>query len=251
MKKLLCFPLLLLSLFAYAQEEDENTGKFRFGTYLGVLISYPGALDELNRQLRDAQRLDVPSQITGVSLGFSQRFADQNSYIAPRLSYFQATDMNDSEDHTRLSIWEFSVTSHYDLIPDKKWLAYPYLGLGLNHARLDLVLVTEADDFASSLQNIGQGAERERYVSHGVMSFIDIGLGAERALHFVDDVRVYLGVSGGYRLSFSEPWSIDGLRQFSGTNFSTQGWLLEIKLRSELVDPGRRSKKRGLIKHFQ
>jgi hypothetical protein len=164
------------------------------------------------------------------------------------LSYFSATDTEDSDDHTRLRVWEFSTTSHYDLLPNQNWLAYPLLGLGLNVAQLNLLQQTSAS-FQNSLAIAGSGVQRQKY-STDLMLFADLGVGAERALRF-PEATLFLGVSGGYRLSFSEPWNIDNLRYFTETEFSTQGWLFEIKLRSEIADPEKRNASRGLFQFFQ
>jgi len=247
MRKLLYLPLLFTVVSVYAQEKD-STKNLRFGTYTSIYNLYPNALENLNQQLRSNERLDLSDNIQGVSVGFTQRFEDQNSYLALRSSFFSATDMEDSDDHTRLRIWELSATSHYDVVPNQNWLAYPYLGIGANIANLVLLTQTPSS-FENSLGNPVTTSLRQQYKTDLTL-FADLGAGVERALRF-PEATVYLGVSGGYRLSFSEPWSLDNLRYFTESEFSTQGWLFEIKLRSEIADSENRQNSRGLFKFFQ
>lgn len=81
-----CLAFVLPGLAAYAQEADST--ELRFGTFISVYSLYPPALTDLNRQLDAAERLDLRDNILGVSLGFTQRFADQNSYLATRFTFF-------------------------------------------------------------------------------------------------------------------------------------------------------------------
>lgn len=245
-KAFICFLLLLIGITAYSQEKDSS--QLRFGTYISVYNIYPDALNDLNRQLYAAERLDLNDNILGVSLGFTQRFAEQNSYLASRFTLFSATDLDDSDDHTRLRIWEFSTTGHYDLIANDNWLGYPYLGVGANIASLTLLMQTPST-FQGSLETPASETLRHQYITD-LMIFADLGLGVERVLRF-PEANVYLGFSGGYRLSFGEPWSLDNLRYFTESEFSTQGWMFEVKLRSEIADPKRRQNSRGLFKFFQ
>jgi len=247
MRNLLCLALLFLAFTAYSQEND-SINKLHFGTYFSVYTLNPKALTDLNQQLKAADRLDLNDNIVGISFGFTQRFANQNSYMATKLNFFSATDMEDSDDHTRLRVWEFSTTSHYDLLPNQNWLAYPLLGLGLNVAQLNLLQQTPAN-FQNSLAIAGSGVQRQKYTTD-LMLFADLGVGAERALRF-PEASLFLGVSGGYRFSFSEPWNIDNLRYFTETEFSTQGWFFEIKFRSEIADPEKSNASRGLFQFFQ
>ncbi len=247
MRNLLCLALLFLAFTAYSQEND-STNRLRFGTYFSVYNLNPTALADLNQQLKAAERLDLNDNIVGVSFGFTQRFAEQNSYLVTRLSYFSATDTEDSDDHTRLRVWEFSTTGHYDLLPNENWLAYPLLGVGVNLATLNLMAQTPVS-FEESISMIDNQVLRQQYTTD-LMLFADLGVGAERALRF-PEATLFLGVSGGYRFSFSEPWNIDNLRYFTETEFSTQGWLFEIKLRSEIADPEKRNASRGLFQFFQ
>jgi len=245
-KAFFCLNLLLVGTAAYPQEKDST--ELRFGTYVSVYNLYPNALTDLNRQLDAAQRLDLNDNILGVSLGFTQRFSDQNSYLASRFTFFSANDWEDSDDHTRLTVWEFSTTGHYDLIANNNWLGYPYLGVGANIASLTLLTQTPTS-FQNSLSRPASETLRQRYVTD-LMIFADLGLGIERVLRF-SEANVYLGFSGGYRLSFGEPWSLDNLRYFSESEFSTQGWMFEVKLRSEIANPKSRQDSRGLFKFFQ
>lgn len=247
MKRYTFLPLLSLFFAAHAQEADSSQN-FQFGTYLSFSNLYPDALLQLNQQLRSAQRLDLRDDILGVNFGFTQRFADQNSYLTTRLGFFSMTDTEDSDDHTRLNLWELSAIGHYDVIPNHNWLAYPYIGLGFNVASLNLLTQTPST-FEASLSTPDDGLLRQKYRA-GLMTFADLGLGLERALRFTD-VTLFIGAKGGYRFSFSEPWNIDGLRYFTETEFSTQGWMFELVLRSELADPQNSRNKRGLFEFFQ
>jgi hypothetical protein len=241
-----CLTILLLGSSAYAQEADST--QLRFGTFISFYNLYPDGLSELNQQLDAAERLDLNDNILGVSLGFTQRFADQNSYLATKFSFFSATDMEDSDDHTRLRIWEISTTGHYDLIANDNWLGYPYLGVGANIASLTMLTQTPGS-FQSSLSSPASELQRQQYVTD-LMLFANLGMGIERALRF-PEATLYLGFNGGYRFSFSEPWSLDSLRYFTETDFSTQGWMFEIKLRSEITDPKSRQNARGMFQFFQ
>jgi len=247
MKNFFLLSLLLCSLSSLAQEQD-STSTLRFGTYLSIQSAYPQKLSGLNQQLRDAQRLDLNDQMIGVSFGFTQRFSDQNSYTAAEIGFYTMTNTEDSDDHTRLTVWEFSATGHYDLVPDQDWLVYPYLGLGLNTASLRLLTQTP-NTFAAGLANPANAPVEQNYRTD-FMSFLDLGAGVERALRFPQTI-IYLGISGGYRFSLSEPWSVDNLRYFTETDFSLQGWMLELKLRSELANRANQQRHRGLFKFFQ
>lgn len=141
-----------------------------------------------------------------------------------------------------------STTGHYDLIANDNWLGYPYLGVGANIASLTTLTQTPTS-FQNSLDNPVNETQRQQYVTD-LMLFADLGLGVERVLRF-PEANLYLGVSGGYRLAMGEPWSLDNLRYFTESEFSTQGWLFEIKLRSEIADPNNRQNSRGLFRFFR
>jgi len=250
--KHLIFALLLLGFSTSIQaQSQDSTAQMKFGSYLSLLFNGPQQLSDLNQQLRAAQQLRIGENLVGASVGFTTRFADQNSYSLLKFSFLSSASTEDTNLKTSLMIGEISAVGHYDLLPNPNWLVYPYLGVGVNFARLRIATYDLNGNFASSLTNLGnEEVQQKTYYSETFMSFLDLGAGIERVLRF-NGVDAYLGLSGGYRFSGETSWELEGVKNFFNTSFSTQGWVFEVKLRSELTTPTDPDKNRGLFRFFQ
>ena len=252
MRNLLIFAFLLSPFFTFAQEKD-STNTIKTGFYLSVTAAgAPSALDDLNRQLRAAGQLPVTDGLIGGSIGITSRFADQNSYSVTRLSMLVATDEEpDSDQDTRLMVWELAIFGHYDLIANPNWLVYPYLGLGYNYGRLTISSVAPDNNFQNSLSNPGDDEiVQKKYGTDGLMLFGELGGGVERVLRLPGS-DVYVGMSGGYRLSTSNSWTLGGIKTFDDASFTTQGWMFEFKFRFEVNPASQQEASRGLFKFFK
>lgn len=249
MKKLLILTFLLLSFSAFAQKRD-STNMIKTGFYVNVMtVSASSALDDLNQQLRAAGQLPVTAGLFGVSAGFTSRFADQNSYGAARLSLLTTADEDPNENQaTQLTVWELSVMGHYDLLPNPNWLVYPYLGIGTSYARLAVSSVEPGNNFQNSLSNPGDDEIMQKKYG-ALMIFGELGGGIERILRF-SNTDAYLGISGGYRLSTDEPWSLNNVKAFDNASFNTNGWMFEFKFRVEMNPKPGEEAPRGLYKFF-
>ena len=248
MKICISIILLLLSGHIMAQQADSTT--FKTGSYVSFTVNDARSLTDLNRQLQAAGHAPIVEALIGITLGVTNRFADQNSYSASRLSLLVASDdaLDDSR-KTTLLVWELAGFGHYDLITNPKWLAYPYLGTGVNYGRLMVSAIEPTGNFQNSLNNLGNNeVVQKRYGSDGLMLFGELGAGVERVLT-LQNSDLYIGLSGGYRLSTDRSWALSGVKTFDAS-FSTQGWMFEVKTRAE-VRPERTSKvSRGLFKFF-
>lgn len=130
-----------------------------------------------------------------------------------------------------------------------KWLVYPYLGVGVNYAWLTVSSVVSNVNFQTSLANPGiEEVEQRRYRTDGLMLFGELGVGVERVLKLAD-ADLYIGLSGGYRVSTSNGWVLKGVK-FYDASFSTQGWVIELKFRAE-EQSNRPRTNRGLFKFFK
>ena len=249
MKKLLIAALLLLPLWLLAQEKD-STNTLVTGSYASTTVAFSNRLSALNRQLRTAGQLPLSEALIGVSLGVTNRFADQNSYQSTRLSLLTTRDeSSNSNQDTHLILGELSFFGNFDVVASPRWLVYPYIGAGVNYARLTVSSVVSNANFQTSLANPGiQEVDQKRYGTDGLMLFGELGLGVERSIKLSDGV-VFVGLSGGYRLSTSNSWVLKGVK-FYDASFNTQGWVIELKLRAEEHSDSN-GRNRGLFKFFK
>ena len=239
----------LLSFRTMAQEQDSAI--FKTGVYFSMTINGARGLTDLNEQLRAAGHVPLVEALIGASLGVTNRFADQNSYSATRVSLLiSSDDALDNSRSTNLLVWEFANFAQYDLIANPKWLVYPYLGTGLNYARLTVSNADPGGSFQNSLNNLATPeVVQKKYGSDGLMLFGELGGGVERVLKLPGS-DVYVGLSGGYRLATDRSWVLDGVKAFN-ESFSTQGWTFELKFRFEANPEENPEVRRGLFKFFQ
>jgi hypothetical protein len=249
MKKLLLITLLLpLSLLA---QENDSTNALKYGGYVSFNVLGARDLSTLNDQLRAAGQLPVLDAFLGFSVGFTSRFADQNSYTGARLSLHGAGDTETaSNQQTRLWVGELGSFSFYDLVANPNWLVGPYLGFGFSYARLAVSSVESNVGFQSSLANPASvEVVTKRYGTDGLMLYGELGAGVERVLK-LNGVDFYIGLSGGYRLSTRDAWMLDNTKVFD-TSFGTQGWTFELKYRFEARPDRMDRSARGLIRFFK
>ena len=197
MKKLLLITLLFpLSLLA---QENDSTNVLKYGGYVSFNALGARDLSNLNDQLRAAGQLPITNTLVGFSLGFTSRFADQNSYTGARLSLHGSGDIEtESNQQTRLWVAELGSFSFYDLVANPKWLVGPYLNYGFSYARLAVSSVENNLNFQSSLANPASvEVVTKRYGTDGLLLFGELGAGAERVLK-LNGVDFYIGLSGGY-----------------------------------------------------
>ena len=249
MKNAFIFFLVLATVPALCQDSD-SANTFQTGFYVSVMAAgASSSVDDLNQQLRAAGQLPVGESLIGTSVGFTTRFADQNSYGAVRLSTLMGAEEDaDTNQKTRLSVWELTSMGHYDLVSNFNWLVYPYLGIGAVYHRLVVSSLTSGGTFQGSLAQLNDDeVVQKRYGSDGLSIFGELGGGVERVLK-LSGSDMYIGISGGYRLARPEVWSLEGLKAFDSA-FSTTGWIFEFKLRFEQRPNAERP--RGLFRFFQ
>lgn len=249
MKKL--FLVTLLFPFSLLAQENDSTNALKYGGYVSFNALGARDLSNLNNQLRAAGQLPVTNTFVGFSLGFTSRFADQNSYSGARLSVYGSGDTEtESNQQTRLWVAELSSFSFYDLVANPSWLVGPYLGFGFSYARLAVSSVENNLNFQSSLANLAiVEVVTKRYGTDGLQLFGELGAGAERLLK-LNGMDFYVGLSGGYRLSTRDAWMLDSTKAFDA-DFGTQGWTLELKLRFEARPDRMTRSARGLIRFFK
>ena len=249
MKVLNTLVLLLLPFFTMAQPSDSAV--FKTGAYSSVTISGARQLASLNQQLRAAGHAPLTEALVGFSLGVTNRFADQNSYTTSRLSWLATADDNANDSRqTTLSVWELASFAHYDVVANPKWLAYPYLGFGTNYARLVVSNAELGGSFQNSLNNLGTPeVVQKKYGSEALMLFGELGGGVERVLK-LQGTDLYIGLSGGYRLSTERAWVLQGVKSFA-SSFGTQGWMAELKFRFETNPERNPEVRRGIFRFFE
>ena len=249
MKKFAFIVLLLIPGWTIAQQQDSAT--FRTGTYVSSTVSGARSLTYLNQQLQTAGHVPLLEALVGVAVGVTKRFADQNSYQAARVSILvSADDALDNSRSTSLLVAELGSFTYYDLIANPKWLAYPYLGIGVNYGRLTVSAIEPNSNFQTSLNNLGDDEViQKRYGSDGLMLFGELGGGVERVLT-LQGTDLYLGLSGGYRISTKRSWVLKGVKTY-GDAFSTQGWTFELKVRLEMNPNYTPKVSRGLLRFFK
>ena len=256
MKKLLL--LVLFSSFCCLEvmaQFYDSASVWRPGFYMGFPIQQLD-LSELNRELGLAGIPEISSTMAGFSLGFVNRHRDQNSYGLTQFSYLSTfDDGNDAGSDGRLDLWKLTFSGQYDVIPSEKWLGYPYLGFGVNLARLRVSSVTNINSFPVSLGNLNSPDELVKRYTSGLMINGRLGAGIERRLIFPGAIN-YFGFSAGYELSPSAEWRTGGANYFLANSpaFRTNGWVFELRFRFE-YDPTTLTEKekqpRGLFKFFQ
>ena len=195
--------------------------------------------------------MPVLDAFIGFSMGFTSRFADQNSYTGARLSLLGAGDTEtESNQQTRLWVAELGSFSFYDLVANPNWLVGPYLGFGFSYARLAVSSVESNIGFQGSLANPASvEVATKRYGTDGLMLFGELGAGVERVLK-LNGVDFYVGLSGGYRLSARNAWVLDDTKPFDA-DFGMQGWTFEFKYRFEARPDRMDRSARGLMRFFK
>ncbi len=249
MKKLLLI-ILLIPASLLAQEKD-STNILKYGGYVSFNVLGARDLSGLNDQLRAASQLSTDGALVGISMGFTSRFADQNSYAVTRLSLHGAGDAGtESNQQTQLWVGELGSFGYYDLVGNPNWLVGPYLGFGFNYARLAVSSIESNIGFQSSLASLATiEVVKKRYGTDGLMLFGELGAGVERILK-LNGVDFYIGLSGGYRLSTRDAWMLDDVKVFDA-DFSTQGWMFELKYRFEPRPDRMDRSARGLFRFFK
>jgi hypothetical protein len=256
MKKL--FFLLLIVPFSclVSQAQFYDTASvWRPGFYMGLPVQSLD-LDDLNRELQQAGIPEISSTLVGFSLGFVNRHRDQNSYGLTQLSYLSTfEDDNDAGSDARLNLWKVSFSGQYDVIPNEKWLGYPYLSFGFSWAWLKASSITNVNSFPASLSNLGTPDELGKHYTSGLLINGQFGAGIERRLTFPGATN-YIGISAGYEISSGSEWRTGEANYFlaDAPTFRTNGWMFELRFRFE-YDPttltDKEKQPRGLFKFFQ
>ncbi len=256
MKKLTLF--LLLATLCYSEsvaQSFDTTNSARSGFYLSV-IGQDVDLDNLNRELEQAGIPRLTSGLVGTSMGFTNRFRDQNSYGNTQLSLLSTfDDGGNAESDARLTLWKISFAGQYDVIPSEKWLVYPYLQFGTNLAQLRVSSTTNVSSFQGSLSNLNEPDELVKRYSSGLFISGGLGAGVERRFTFPGTIE-FIGLSAGYEVSPRSEWQTNGANYIltNSPSFRTNGWVFELRFRLE-YDPttltDRERQPRGLFKFFQ
>lgn len=245
--------MYLCSFATFAQESNtvETKKSPKYGLYLGISGQLPD-LSDLNASLVRSELAPLDLGAVGVSVGYTGRNADQNSYASFELSYLGTTDnyLNPNL-KSKLEIWQFSITGHYDVITNKNWLLYPYLSLGLNGARLTVSQIYGDSTFTSSLSNLyDPEVEQKKYYAAAPI-FGELGLGVERKIT-LPGVDFFIGVSGGYNLSPTAYWGLENLKYYSDNpGFSTTGWSFEVIYRFEVNNVKPKKESWNLYRFFK
>ena len=249
MKKLLL--ITFLSPLALLAQEEDSTNTLKYGGYVSFNALGARNLSDLSDQLQAAGQLPVLNTLVGFSLGFTSRFADQNSYTVARLSLHGSGDTEtESNQQTRLWVGELGSFSYFDLVANPNWLVGPYFGFGFNYAQLAVSSVESNVSFQNSLANPASvEVVKKRYGTDGLMLFGELGAGVERVLK-LNGVDLYIGLSGGYRLSTRDAWMLDNTKAFDAS-FGTQGWMFEFKYRFEARPDRMDRAARGLMRFFK
>lgn len=225
----------------------------------GMFVSIGGQnldLDNLNRALGQAGIPELRSGLLGFTFGITNRHRDQNSYQTLQLSYFSTfDDGNDAGSDARVDLWKLTATGQYDVIPNEKWLIFPYLQLSSGLARLKVSSITNISSFQGSLNNLNSPDELVKRYSSDLFIVGGIGVGIERRYTFPGTIN-HIGISAGYEVSPRSEWRTDGANYFlnGSPDFRTNGLVFELRLRVE-PDPStltdRELQPRGLFKFFQ
>lgn len=225
----------------------------------GVFFSIGGQnldLDNLNRALGQAGIPELGSGLLGFTFGVTNRHIDQNSYQSLQLSYFSTfDDGNDAGSDARIDLWKLTATGQYDVIPNEKWLIFPYLQISTALARLRVSSITDISSFQGSLNNLNSPDELVKRYSSDLLLMGGIGVGIERRYSFPGTIN-HIGISIGYEVSTDSEWRTNGANYFldNSPSFRTNGLVFEFRLRVE-PDPStltdRELQPRGLFRFFQ
>lgn len=253
-KKQLIFLLLIVSFDALdsVAQVNDTSRVWRHGVYFSFPVQIVN-LDDLNQDLAQRGLAELVPSMVGFTIGFSSRHREQNSYGLTKLSYLTTFDDEDDEsEHVRINLWKMSFQGHYDVLPNKNWLAYPYLGLGLGLAFLN---VTELNIPQSPLLGFPSDSYSLWKYYSDILVNGSFGVGLERKF-LLPGSTGYIGISGGYELSSQSDWKLRDTNYSPSTSptFRTSGWIFELKLRFELdlsTLTEKEKQPRGLFKFFQ
>nr|WKN35369.1 hypothetical protein K4G66_23625 [Tunicatimonas sp. TK19036] len=245
----------LFSLRVEAQSYRDTTNVWRSGFYFSIPVQTLN-LTDLNRQLREAGQPEILTAMTGISMGFTNRHRDQNSYGLTQFSLLSTfDDENDPSRDTRLVVGKFSFSGQYDILSNPKWLAYPYLRLGFSMARLRVSTIDTTTTFMSSVRFLGSPDYVQKKYTSGVLLNGELGAGIERQFSFPGTTG-FIGISAGYELSTGADWQIADINYLlaNSPNFRTNGLVVELRIRLEynpLTAPEDDKKPKGLYRFFQ
>ncbi len=253
MKTLFTIGVLLVSISSSVAQSNDTTRVWRAGFYMSV-VGQEVDLDDLNRELAQVGIPTLTSGLVGFSFGFTNRHRDQNSYGMAQFSYMSTfDDGNDAGNNAQLDLWKISVTGQYDVIPNEKWLIFPYLQLSTNLARLKVSSVVNTPSFQGSLSNLGSPDELVKRYSTGMFISGGIGAGIERRLVFPGSIG-FIGFSAGYEISPQSEWQTEGGNYFLANSpaFQTNGLVFEFRFRIEInPNTDRNQEPQGIYKFFQ
>ena len=141
------------------------------------------------------------------------------------------------------------------MIPNEKWLIFPYLQISTALTRLRVSSITDISSFQGSLNNLNSPDELVKRYSSDLLFMGGIGVGIERRYSFPGTIN-HIGISIGYEVSTDSEWRTNGANYFldNSPSFRTNGLVFEFRLRVE-PDPStltdRELQPRGLFRFFQ
>lgn len=197
MKLILSLIGCCVSIMSFSQD---SLRKPVIGFYENVVF-VSGDFSRINEVLNQSGYPSLSSVYGGISMGTFTRSPQRDSYSSAHLDLLFNSTGIDSITGKRASIILLGLAAsyHFDFIPSRKWMAYPYGGWGLNFNWFTLRDMSPLPtSFASSISNLSSGTEKKAFIS--AAAFINAGVGAEYRFKIS---HLYLSIGGGigYRLS--------------------------------------------------
>lgn len=187
--------------------QGDSTRRGKLGFYVENNFRYPD-FSNLNQALTQQGFPAIQNIPLGVSFGYTVRpIFSKDSYSAIKFSFSGNSIPRNLGKDANIRFLEISFGNYLDLVASRKWLVYPYWGLGVNFATLSLVDNTNSQpSFSTSIANLQTVSSKSFFASS---VFLNAGAGFERRLR-ISFYDFYVGLSGGYRLStdgrFREPY---------------------------------------------
>lgn len=204
------FYLLLLSVFSFAQDDSE---KEYDEYYSGLLFRvYDLPTPDLNSILNGENIGGLASEMVAIGFFFSYS-EDESKWENQSVFNFFVQD-SENEASSRANQWGlgFEQNVGYKLVHAKNFHLTPFVGIGFDFYRLNILRNVGNGDLAGILQNNYQKLNFDIFD-------INFPVGLRTSTHFdISKVQVNLGLQAGYRLSFNPDYTIDGIETINASS---------------------------------
>jgi hypothetical protein len=217
--------------------QADSTVKWK-SSFIEQLSFVQGNFNRLNEILAQQGYPTFGNAYSAMSFGRALHPADKDSYFAGSLMIEYASAQPNKYYNTQTkaaTIFSIGIKDDwcYDLVASRKWLAYPYVSLGILYNKLKtLDGINSNGSFAATLAGTAPVVVEKSFSS--LILFASVGGGAERRLRFKSGLDFYLGFATGYHLANNVSYRERHQTNYDSPSVRFSGWENRIILRFEI-----------------